>query len=92
MGGHPKNGNSCDYTSEVLSKSVAQGGYLKYGRRKYKTLILIEVETLQPATAKALANFVAKGKLVFVGKEPYKSPGLINHERMIGWSPGPYPQ
>lgn len=78
-----KNGNSCDYTSEgIVQKSVAQGGYLKYGRRKYKTLILIEVETLQPATAKALANFMAKGgKLVFVGKEPYKSPGLINHEK-----------
>lgn len=78
-----KNGNSCDYTSEgIIQKSTAGSGYLKYGRRKYNTLILIEVETLQPATAKALANFVAKGgKLIFIGKEPYKSPGLVNYEK-----------
>ncbi|WP_298651248.1 glycosyl hydrolase [uncultured Proteiniphilum sp.] len=78
-----KNGNSCDYTSEnIIQKSTAGNGYLKYGRRKYNTLILIEVETIQPATATALANFVAKGgKLIFVGKEPYKSPGLVNYEK-----------
>jgi hypothetical protein len=78
-----KNGNSCDYTSEsIIQKSTVEERALKYGRRKYKTLILIEVETLQPATAKALANFVAKGgKLIFVGKEPCKSPGLVNHEK-----------
>ena len=76
-----KNGNSCDYTSEsIIQKSTAEKGYLKYGTRKYHTLLLLEVETMQPATAKALANFVTKGgKLIFTGKEPHKSPGLVNH-------------
>jgi hypothetical protein len=77
-----KNGNSCDYTCEsIIQKSKAENGYLKYGNRKYHTLMLLEVETMQPATAKALSNFVAKGgKLIFVAKEPYKSPGLKNHK------------
>ncbi|MDR1859360.1 MAG: glycoside hydrolase family 2 [Bacteroidales bacterium] len=76
-----KNGNACDYTCEsIIQKSKAENGALKYGTRSYNTLLLLEVETIQPATAKALAKFVAKGgKLVFVAKEPYKSPGLVNH-------------
>ncbi|MDR3094599.1 MAG: glycoside hydrolase family 2 [Bacteroidales bacterium] len=78
-----KNGNSCDYTCEsIIQKSTVENGYLKYNTRKYHTLILLEVETLEPATAKALSNFVAKGgKLIFAGKEPYKSPGLRNHQK-----------
>jgi hypothetical protein len=76
-----KNGNSCDYTSEaIIQQSVADNGFLKYGSRKYHTLILLEVESMAPATAAALANFVKKGgKAVFVGKEPHKSAGLKNY-------------
>jgi hypothetical protein len=78
-----RNGCACDYTSEeIIIKSVAENGFLKYGNRKYHTLILLEVESMTPATAKALSGFVRKGgKLIFVGKEPYKSPGLKNHEK-----------
>jgi hypothetical protein len=78
-----RNGNSCDYTSEeIIAKSVSDNGFLKYGNRKYHTLILLEVETMMPATAKALSAFVGKGgKLIFVGKEPHKSPGLKNHSK-----------
>jgi len=78
-----KNGNSCDYTCEsIIQKSKAANGLLTYGNRSYNTLILLEVETMQPATAKALANFAAKGgKIIFVGKEPHKSPGLVNHSK-----------
>ncbi|KAA6345368.1 hypothetical protein EZS27_007047 [termite gut metagenome] len=78
-----KNGNSCDYTSEsIITKSTVENGYLKYNNRKYHTLILLEVETMLPETAKALSQFVSKGgKLIFVGKEPYKSPGLKNHQK-----------
>jgi hypothetical protein len=36
---------------------------------------------MYPETAKALDRFAAAGgKIVFVGKEPYKSPGYHNHE------------
>ncbi|MDR2121207.1 MAG: hypothetical protein LBP64_10115 [Tannerella sp.] len=75
-----QNGNSCDYTSEnVICQSVAEDGYLKYNTRKYHTLILLEVETLAPATAEALMRFAKSGgKIIFTGKEPCKSPGLMN--------------
>ena len=53
---------------------------MKYNHRAYHTLILLDVETMQPATAEVLATFVKTGgKVIFVGKEPYKSPGLIDH-------------
>jgi len=76
-----RNGNGCDYTSEaIIQQSVAVDGWLKYNRRAYHTLILLEVETIQPATVEALATFVEKGgKIIFVGKEPYKSPGLKDY-------------
>ena len=73
-----RNGNSCDYTSEaIIQQSASEGGFLKFNHRAYHTLMLIEVESMQPATAEALALFVKSGgKIIFVGKEPYKSPGL----------------
>jgi hypothetical protein len=78
-----KNGNACDYTCEsIIQKSRVDNGFLTYGKCKYNTLILLEVETMQPATAKALAKFVASGgKLIFVAKEPYKSPGLVGYKK-----------
>ena len=78
-----RNGNSCDYTSEaIIQQSVAERGFLKYNNRAYHTLILIEVESMQPATAEALATFVRNGgKVIFVGKEPCKSTGLIERQK-----------
>jgi hypothetical protein len=78
-----KNGNSCDYTSEaIIRQSVVENGYLKYGARRYHTLLLLEVETMEPATASALSDFVKEGgKVIFVGKEPFKSPGLKNYRK-----------
>ena len=76
-----QNGNSCDYTSEeVIQKSTSQKGFLKYNDRKYHTVMLIEVESMMPATAEALSIFVKDGgKVIFVGKEPHKSPGLVDY-------------
>ena len=76
-----RNGNSCDYISEaVIQQSVSADGFLKYNRRAYHTLILLEVESLQPATAEALTTFVRNGgKVIFAGREPCKSPGLKDY-------------
>jgi len=76
-----QNGNSCDYTDEeIIQKSTSQNGFLKYNNRKYHTVILLEVESMMPATAEALYNFVKNGgKVIFIGKEPHKSPGLMDH-------------
>ncbi|MDR1817242.1 MAG: hypothetical protein LBR07_03480 [Puniceicoccales bacterium] len=77
------NGAACDYTSErILQDSDTAGGELKYGPRKYKTLILVEVETMAPATAEKIAAFVrAGGKLILVAKTPHKAPGLVDYKQ-----------
>lgn len=78
-----QNGCSCDYTCEsVVQQSVVKDGFLQYNSRKYHTLILVEVESMQPETAKALKRFVAGGgKLIFVAKEPYKSTGFKDYKQ-----------
>jgi hypothetical protein len=77
-----QNGNSCDYISEnIIQKSKFKKGRLIYNTRQYHTLILIETESIQPDTAKALASFVNNGgKLIFIEKEPFQSPGWKNHQ------------
>jgi hypothetical protein len=78
-----QSGHGCDYVSEsILQQASFAKGQLAYGPRKYKVLVLVEVESLQPQTAEALGRFVeADGQLVFVGKEPVRAPGLTEHEK-----------
>jgi hypothetical protein len=77
-----QNGSACDYISEnILQQSLFKNGTLTFGSRKYHTLILLEVESIEPKTAEALSEFVAcGGKLIFVGKEPHRSPGLKDYK------------
>ncbi|MDR1336143.1 MAG: hypothetical protein LBK22_04855, partial [Tannerella sp.] len=77
-----QNGNSCDYISEnILQQSKFEKGFLTYNTRKYHTILLIEVESIEPETAAALAAFAASGgRLIFVGKEPHQSPGWKDHK------------
>jgi hypothetical protein len=78
-----QNGNGCDYVSEqVVKEAEAREGYLQYGSRKYHSIFLIEVESIEPSTAKKLLNFIETGGRVFcIEKIPFKSPGLKNHEQ-----------
>jgi hypothetical protein len=73
-----QNGNGCDYISEgIIQRSTFNKGYLQYNERKYHTLILLKVESVQVDTAQALEAFVKNGgKIVFVEVEPCKSPGM----------------
>lgn len=75
-----QNGNACDYISEnILQQAEPADGELRYGPRSYKVLILLAVETILPDTARALAAFAkAGGTIVFVEKEPRRSPGFLN--------------
>ncbi|MDR1096678.1 MAG: hypothetical protein LBL57_00950, partial [Tannerella sp.] len=77
-----QNGNSCDYISEnILQQSKFEKGFLTYNTRKYHTILLIEVESIEPETAEALAAFAANGgRLIFIGKEPHQSPGWKGHK------------
>ena len=67
---------------ESPSKFKFAKGNICYGNRKYKTLLLIEVESMQPETAKALHCFAKSGgKIICIGKEPKQSAGFLNHEK-----------
>ncbi|WP_316786459.1 glycosyl hydrolase [Pedobacter frigiditerrae] len=73
-----QNGGGCDYVSEyVLQNSKSANGKLTYGPRIYKTLIVVELETMHPDTAKSISNYIASGgKVIFIGKQPSHAPGL----------------
>ena len=77
-----KNGAGCDYVSEsIIRDAEMKDGYLCYGPRKYKTLFMVEVESMEPATARKLYDFLVCGGRIFcIEAYPHKSPGLTNHE------------
>ena len=76
-----QNGGGCDYLSEpVIRDSVIRNGYLHYGPRKYHTIFLTAVESIEPATVKKLVEFVESGGRVFcVESYPHKAPGWNDH-------------
>jgi hypothetical protein len=77
-----KNGNGCDYVSErILGEAENERGYIRYGERKYHTLFLVQVESLDPETARKLLRFVRSGGRVFcIEAFPSKSAGWLNHQ------------
>jgi hypothetical protein len=78
-----QNGNGCDYVSEkVIRDSIIEDGSLKYGERKYHSIFLTQVESMEPLTSKKLFDFVSTGGRVFViEKFPSKAPGWKDHEQ-----------
>lgn len=68
-------GSSCDYIHQpVLEQARIEGNELVCGEMSYKALILTDVESLTPEAASKLKTFAdAGGKLVFIGKLPYRS-------------------
>lgn len=75
-----KNGNGCDYVSErVICGSEVKEGQLCFGPRKYHTLFIIGVDSIDPVTATRLSEFVSGGGRIFcVDKIPHKSTGYRN--------------
>ncbi len=71
-----QNGNGCDYVTEnIIQQATIADGMLTYGMRNYKTLMLIDVDSLLPATAAAIKKFTdAGGKLICIEKVPNRSP------------------
>ncbi|MDX9772384.1 MAG: glycosyl hydrolase [Bacteroidales bacterium] len=76
-----KNGSGCDYISErILESAKCERGYLLYGSRRYHTIFLVQVDTITPATADRLLEFIASGGRVFcIGTVPSKYPGWNDH-------------
>jgi len=73
-------GYSCDYVNaNVLAKAKIANGRLGYGPMAYEMLIVADVESLEVRAAEAIRRFAqAGGKTAFVGRLPYRSPGLKN--------------
>ena len=60
----------------VLRGARVEGGRLRYGSRSYDTLLVMDVVSLEPETAEAIARFgEAGGRVVFVGARPIARPG-----------------
>lgn len=78
-----QNGSGCDYINEtILIKSTFTNGELHYGPRSYKTLMMLEMESISPAATEAIKKFAAAGgRIIFIGKYPVKTFGLINHQK-----------
>ncbi|NGM61218.1 hypothetical protein G5B30_04710 [Sphingobacterium sp. SGG-5] len=72
-----QNGNGCDYISEnILKKCSFSAGRLHYNGRDYKTLLMAELESIDPETPELLRKFAAVGgQVIFIGKEPSKTFG-----------------
>ncbi len=70
-----QNGGGCDYVSEkIIKDSTLEDGMMVYNERAYHVLLLPETETLDPEIAASLSDFAdAGGKVVFIGKKPFKS-------------------
>ena len=75
-------GSTCDYLHEdVIQQAEMQNGLLKYGPMAYKVLLVVEMESMQVETARAIRRLAeAGGKVVFVEPTPSRSPGLWNAE------------
>lgn len=73
-----RHGHNCDYISEnILVRSTMKDGAAVFNSRRYDTLIVMEVDTLRPDTARALADFARSGgRLIFIGRPPSVAPGL----------------
>jgi len=76
------NGNACDYISEkIIADATVDNGRLAYGPRKYHTIFLTQIDSLEPGIAKKLFQFAQSGgRIFFVERYPSKSPGFDHHE------------
>ncbi len=73
-----QNGGGCDVVSEnIIKNSTFEDGRMKYNGRSYSSILLPEIETLDLATTTAIVAFAKTGgKVIFIGKVPFKSPAF----------------
>ena len=78
-----KCGGGVDYVSEnIINQSNIKRGNLCFNKRKYNTLMLIDVESLHPETTHRLLEFVESGgKIVCIDTIPYQSLGRPNNHQ-----------
>lgn len=71
-------GNGADFVSEqVLQEAEFRDGRLCYGPQRYEVVVLAEVESIKPATLRALLEFARSGgTIVILGDPPSRRSGL----------------
>ncbi len=76
-------GSSCDYIHQpVLERSKVEGTQLICGEMTYKAIILTDVGSLTPAASLKLKAFAkAGGKVVIIGKTPYRSLSFVDADK-----------
>ena len=76
-----QNGSGCDYLSEkIIRQSRVKDGRLVFRQRSYQALLLPDMDSLHPETAKVLSAFVTSGgTLLFIEKAPHRAPGLSDN-------------
>jgi hypothetical protein len=80
------NGNACDFVSEaIIAKSAMQNGAMNFGSKKYRTLFLLSMHSMDAATAKKLLEFVKCGGRIFcIDGVPSNGIGLLNKDAKDG--------
>ena len=81
-------GSSCDYIHQpVLETATIKHKKLICGEMQYKAVVLTDVHSLTPEAAKKLKTFAeAGGKIVFIGKTPYRSlsyKNAVNNDAIV---------
>jgi hypothetical protein len=73
-------GYGADFISEqVLQQARFESGRLWFGKRSYSLLVLEEVATLAPQTARCLQRYVeGGGRIAIIGRAPWRAPGLVD--------------
>ena len=76
-----QNGSGCDYiTEDIIHQSTISQGRLRFRDRSYKAIVLPDVASIHPVTAKLLKTFVESGgTLLCIGKAPYQASGLVDN-------------
>lgn len=72
-------GYLADYiNTTILQRADFTDGDIRYGPMQYNVLMVTNVETLEPNTARAILQYAENGgKVIFIGKIPYRSPTLL---------------
>ncbi len=74
--------SNCGATSDYLGEATLQqaefkDGEIHYGPMQYQALIVCDVESLQPKTVRALADYAQSGgQIAFINRLPDRAPGL----------------
>jgi hypothetical protein len=78
-----KNGGGCDYVSQsVIRNGEMKNGSMHYGPKKYNTIFLVGVDSLDTQTAQKLLDFIDTGGRIFcIESIPSKSLGWKDHEQ-----------